>query len=499
MSRSHITMDLSLVENIKIEIQRYIDEHSCSWFKRKGVNRARKYLATLNADPNYTCYIGDYLSTSKNGPLGNSTELRNRIGEVIRMRNQLNQNDILSASFALKLKQSLNDENPKLGNDLLLDPLLMELVKYKKILKGVLAEDKSGENDEKKSSGIEYSELFSSILQRLLTLKENLKKSLTVREEEIKPQTNDLLFRRLSKKLLDIQDELQKNPKHNSTQITAILEKRLHRLLYLSLNELLEPMLNTKLAAILDDRRVEHQKKLAERFDKEFEEIVHNQVMANAHAKSPISRDEVHFMFISRYLLIDGYLPSEDRHLGRVMDTLRGRLENQIKLYQLVDNPQPRGRLWDGGGLGRDRAVTYLKEIKDLNEEELLVKMLRDFMYFDKRSALGSSVKLRERIGNAICRHMDILGGLMEMRINGDLSLNLFNECYLYKHRETCKFFQNKIQKKIEMLKGELGENIDSIVLNQAQIRTKNTLKMYMRVLEKIVEPEKLPSLSFKL
>ena len=84
---------------------------------------------------------------------------------------------------------------------------------------------------------------------------------------------------------------------------------------------------------------------------------------------------------------------------------LKELLIEKIDLYLTVDNPPPTTKLgkWlDKREKFRMRASQYSDEVKSTGSVILLEKVYKDYIHFtDKQSSLGSSVKLRDRIGEA--------------------------------------------------------------------------------------------------
>ncbi len=455
MSRNRINMNATLVANIRNEVVCYIDENKGWPHKRKGVSRMRVYLERLDQLTALTDHdaekivIGDYLSTSQTGRLGNSTEMRDRIGEVIRMRKNFMQHDFLRQQLSEKLKLSLMKNAYQFGNDLLLDPILRELIHYKNKLLDALEEKNVDQLNDP---------LFDPIMKRLLKLKENLEIKLGIKlgikktvlgESEQTTLDKDPLLNEVLTPLWKDKHVLLMQFKEDPNQLTQSLNCLINRSLRPLLNRLLQPALDQKLTNCLDDPRPEHQALLTDRYDLEFEYSVQKEVFDNA-VQAASSGVEVRRARISRCLLSKEYLPSEDRDLP-FEDTLKGHLKRQVTLYQSLDNPPAKNKLIDGNALGRTRAAGYLQGINDHSEETLFIKMLRDFLYSDHRSALGNSTKLRNRIGDALCRFMGNFGELMLHRLNveSSYSANPFYEWYKqserFRYKQTCDFIRRSL------------------------------------------------------
>lgn len=427
MSRSRIRMDATLVENVKTEVELYIEENKYWPHKRAGVARMRKYLQRLRELPQDEAeadkiVIGDYLSTSVKGPLGDSVEMRDRIGEVIRMQKNIRRNELLQIMLSEKLKLRLLQKNYEDYEDPIVDPILKNLFQFKIQLKKEL----QSELNKEEKAAIESDEILAPIWHYFLAVKNNLKKGLCL--ENIK----------LEKKLSD--EEIEK-----------LVEKSINQFFLKSFNRIIEPAIRQKLNLCFNKSHPENHKALInDRFDREFNESVQKEVMNSVVLLQ--SGNDVRRLRIASYLLQNNYLPSEDHdlHGEEFKDDLRGHLKKQTRLYQVVDNPKNPHKLIDGGALGRARVAAYSQEVDRLSfdllsEEKLFIKMLRDYMYFDERSSLGSSEKFRERIGNAICRFMGITGEVMlhfmqlERGTRNSFDDMFYKHTYAFKHAQTCK------------------------------------------------------------
>jgi hypothetical protein len=86
---------------------------------------------------------------------------------------------------------------------------------------------------------------------------------------------------------------------------------------------------------------------------------------------------------------------------------LRGYLLDGIQKYLKKDNIENSA----GGELGRNRACIYFEMIHSpefKTQNALLDKVVHDFLASEAKNDLGSSVKLRRRIGEGICGFLKI-------------------------------------------------------------------------------------------